>query len=56
MVSDVEAQDLEGWKLVNAIDDDKICSPTVMEGNVLPAVLHYCQRYILGKHFSASGA
>jgi len=50
MVSDVDAAQ-EGWELVNAIDDGKICSPTVMEDNVLPSVLHYCQRYILGKHF-----
>jgi hypothetical protein len=41
----------EGWKLVQAIDDEQICSPTVMVDNILPSVIHYCQRYILGKHF-----
>jgi hypothetical protein len=34
-----------------SIEDDKICSPTVMENEVLPSVLHYCQRYMVGKFF-----
>ena len=40
----------EGWDLVQAIDDEDICSPTVMVDYTLPPVLHYCNKYKLGKH------
>jgi hypothetical protein len=51
MVSESSSIRGEGWALVHNIEDDKICSPTVMEDAVLPSVLHYCQRYIVGKNF-----
>jgi len=41
----------EGWDLVQAIDDEDMCSPNVMVDYTLPPVLHYCQAYKLGKHF-----
>jgi len=50
MVSDVDVEDGEGWNFVEAIEDEKICSPAAMGYSTLPSVLHYCQRYVLGKH------
>ena len=41
----------EGWKLINAIDDDKVCTDAALDEYTLPSVLHYCQRYIVGKFF-----
>jgi hypothetical protein len=37
---------------VKDIEDDKICSPSLLTENVaLPPILHYCSsRYLLGKH------
>jgi len=51
MVSESSSVRGEGWALVHNIEDDKICSPTVMKDAVLPSVLHYCQRYMVGKNF-----
>jgi hypothetical protein len=51
MVSESSSSRGEGWPLIMSIEDDKICSPTVMENEVLPSVLHYCQRYMVGKFF-----
>ena len=41
----------EGWELIHRIDDDKVCNPSVLDGAVLPSVLHFCQRYMVGKYF-----
>jgi len=51
MASDTGSVRGEGWPLIMIIEDDKICSPSVMEDEVLPSVLHYCQRYMVGKYF-----
>jgi len=51
MVSASSSSRGEGWALVHNIEDKNICSPTVMEDAVLPSVLHYCQRYMVGKNF-----
>lgn len=50
MVSDASVFRGEGWPLLQNIPDDKICSPTIMEDEVLPSVLHYCQRYMVGEY------
>ncbi len=41
----------EGWLLVNAINDDKVCTDAALDEYTLPSVLHYCQRYMLGRYF-----
>mmetsp|Transcript_673 Transcript_673/g.938 ORF Transcript_673/g.938 Transcript_673/m.938 type:complete len:491 (-) Transcript_673:55-1527(-) len=46
MVSDPGAGG-EGWKLVGQMKKD-VCTPPP---DILPHVLHYCQRYMLGKWF-----
>lgn len=49
MVSDGSTRRGEGWELVEKIPDDELCKPSVTSGYVLPSVLHFCQRYIIGK-------
>lgn len=46
MVSDPGAQG-EGWRLVNQMKKD-VCTPPP---EILPHVVHFCQRYMLGKWF-----
>ena len=41
----------EGWGLLTNVPDQDICSKDIMSKYPLPSVLHYCQRYIVGKHF-----
>ena len=48
MVSDVGAGG-EGWKLVDEIPSNRVCRDPPQER--FPHVLHYCQRYMLGKWF-----
>lgn len=47
MVSDVFSGG-EGWKLVQAMGKEKVCDPPA---DLNPHVVHYCQRYMLGKWF-----
>ena len=50
MVSDIYSGDgAEGWKLIDEIDNENICSANVMVDHTLPSVLHYCQSYRLGE-------
>eukprot|EP00554_Chaetoceros_debilis_P000798 CAMPEP_0194093038 /NCGR_PEP_ID=MMETSP0149-20130528/48929_1 /TAXON_ID=122233 /ORGANISM="Chaetoceros debilis, Strain MM31A-1" /LENGTH=498 /DNA_ID=CAMNT_0038778193 /DNA_START=124 /DNA_END=1620 /DNA_ORIENTATION=+ len=51
MVSDGSIRRGEGWELVEKIPDDDLCKPSVESDYVLPSVLHFCQRYIVGKWF-----
>jgi hypothetical protein len=37
----------EGWPYVDALPDERICSPP--DSAKLPVVLHYCKRYLLGE-------
>ena len=39
----------EGWELIDAVPKDKICKD--FPKSELPHVLHYCQRYYLGKWY-----
>jgi hypothetical protein len=39
----------EGWKLVDTIEEKSVCRDPPEEA--LPHVIHYCQRYMLGKWF-----
>ena len=48
MVSDVGAGG-EGWQLVDDMPKDAVCANPPQ--NKLPHVIHYCQRYMLGKWF-----
>ena len=47
MVSDIESGG-EGWKLVQKMGNDHVCKPPP---ELNPHVVHYCQRYMLGKWF-----
>jgi len=47
MVSDTGSGG-EGWKLVDKMGHDHVCEPPP---DLHPHVLHYCQRYMLGKWF-----
>lgn len=52
MVSDVSAGNMEGWKRsVDAVEADAVCKEGGIPNELLPNVLHYCQRYWLGKWF-----
>jgi hypothetical protein len=48
MVSDAGAGG-EGWKLIDKVGNKDVCGNYPKE--LLPHVLHYCQRYFLGKWF-----
>jgi len=48
MVSDVGAGG-EGWDYVDKLPDNELCAPKSVEE--LPNVIHFCQRYGLGKYF-----
>lgn len=48
MVSDAYSGS-EGWSLVDKIPSDKVCYNSPQ--SKIPYVLHYCQRYLLGKWF-----
>lgn len=50
MVSDSSSGRGEGWSLIESIDDDNLCDPSIMEETALPSVLHYCQRYMVGQY------
>ena len=49
MVSDPYAGNIEGWGLVDPLGKEKVCQQPPREE--LPYLLHYCQRYMLGKWF-----
>jgi hypothetical protein len=50
MISDAGAgHHLEGWGLVDEYSRRDVCTPGAIPQDTLPHVLHYCQRYILGK-------
>ena len=49
MISDVTAFELEGWTLLNEDSARSMCTPGAIPENHLPYILHYCQRYALGK-------
>ena len=48
MVSDVWAGG-EGWKLIHAVESKDVCHN--FPQSELPHVIHYCQRYFVGKYF-----
>ena len=48
MVSDPSAGG-EGWKLIDQVEAEDVCDK--FPADKLPHVLHYCQRYMLGKWF-----
>ena len=51
MVSDAGAgKSLEGWGLIDSYSRRDMCTPGAIPKERLPHVLHYCQRYILGKY------
>ncbi len=41
----------EGWNLIEKISDDDLCNPSVVDDVELPLVLHFCQRYMVGRYF-----
>jgi peptidyl serine alpha-galactosyltransferase len=49
MVSDVTAFGLEGWDLMSEDSPRAMCTPGALPETHLPYILHYCQRYGLGK-------
>jgi hypothetical protein len=51
MVSDA-GTNIEGWLLgIDQVSAQEICQPGAVPQDKLPFVLHYCQRYLLGKWF-----
>jgi hypothetical protein len=51
MVSDPYSAS-EGWSLLDDIPNENLCQAAVDRENVkMPFVMHYCQRYLLGKYF-----
>ena len=52
MVSDITADDEEGWPFVDAMPDP-VCQYDYTRDDrpPSPSVLHYCQRYIVGPYF-----
>jgi len=52
MISDVGTGGLEGWqKYIDPKSDLDVCTPGAIPQEDLPFILHYCQRYWLGKWF-----
>jgi hypothetical protein len=51
MLSDVDSPKDEGWKMIDSLEVDKVCS--LAEAPNVPHVFHYCQRYFLGPWFFA---
>lgn len=52
MVSDVGTGGLEGWKhYIDKYSEMDVCTDGAIPQDELPFVLHYCQRYWLGKWF-----
>jgi len=49
MISDVYTGNMEGWSYIDDMPEDEICGGFGVEE--LPNVLHFCQRYGLGKYF-----
>lgn len=51
-VSTTTTQDREGWQFVDELPDDQVCNVDSWADNPkMPIVLHYCQRYFIGKFF-----
>lgn len=51
MVSDVDCPDLEGWNFLEKVKREDACVPDAIPMEELPYVLHYCQRFALGRWF-----
>lgn len=52
VVSEIDTEDREGWKFVDALADEEVCNVKSWSNNPrMPIVLHYCGRYGLGKFF-----
>jgi hypothetical protein len=51
VVSTTTTNNREGWAFVDALPDDQVCNAPQNATEDLPIVLHYCQRYFLGKFF-----
>jgi peptidyl serine alpha-galactosyltransferase len=49
MVSDAGSLSAEGWDLMNGKSVRDMCTPGAIPKDHLPHILHYCQRYALGK-------
>ena len=50
MVSDVGSFHQEGWNMLDQYSNRDVCTPGKIPNDHLPHILHYCQRYILGKY------
>lgn len=50
MISDVGSFELEGWKMMDKYSKVDMCIPGKIDQDHLPHILHYCQRYLLGKY------
>ena len=51
MVSDVDCLDIEGWSFLHNVTREDACAPDSIPMEELPYVLHYCQRFALGRWF-----
>jgi peptidyl serine alpha-galactosyltransferase len=49
MISDVAAGKIEGWSYIDKMPAAEICGGFAVDE--LPNVLHFCQRYGMGKYF-----
>lgn len=49
MISDISTGNMEGWSYIDALPEKEVCGGFSVEE--LPNVLHFCQRYGLGKYF-----
>lgn len=49
MVSDAYTGNMEGWRYIDNLPKDKVCGGYTEEQ--VPNVLHFCQRYGMGKYF-----
>ena len=50
MISEAGAGSLEGWEMIAPYSKREVCTPGKIPRENLPYVLHYCQRYLLGKY------
>lgn len=49
MLSDVGSFAMEGWDMIKNYSKQDVCTPNAIPQSDLPFILHYCQRYTLGK-------
>lgn len=49
MLSDVGSFGMEGWNMIEPYSKRDVCTAGAIPNHRLPHILHYCQRYTLGK-------